>query len=94
MQEFDTIFDYTFQERLKQKILNINNIQSKYGISIDQTYHIMKNSIQEYWVTNTKYEVKFHQSLFPVDISFEKKLWIYLSLEKSWNKLIDHMEDH
>ena len=46
--EFDTLFDYTFQEVSKLKLLNIKTIQSKYGISIDQTYHIMKNIIQEY----------------------------------------------
>ena len=46
-QEFDTLFDYTFQEGSKIKLLNINIIQGKYGISIDQTYHIMKNIIQE-----------------------------------------------
>ena len=45
-QEFDTTFDYTFQEGSKLKPLNINIIQSKYGTSIDQTYHIMKNIIQ------------------------------------------------
>ena len=33
-QEFDTLFDYTFQEGPKLNILNINIIQSKYGISI------------------------------------------------------------
>ena len=45
-QEFDTIFDYTFQEGSKIKLLNINIIQGKYGISIDQSDHIMKNIIQ------------------------------------------------
>ena len=48
-QEFDTIFDYTFQKVSKLKTLNINIIQSKYVISIEQTDHIMKNIIQEYW---------------------------------------------
>ena len=58
-QESDTIFEYTFQEGSKLKLLNINIIQGKYGINIDQTYHIMKNIIQEYWGTKTKDEVKF-----------------------------------
>ena len=45
-QEFYTIFEYNFQEVSKLKLLNINMIQSKYRISIDQTEHIMKNIIQ------------------------------------------------
>ena len=52
-QEFYTLFDYNLQEGSKLKILNINIFQSKYGISIDQIYHIMKNTIQEYWVLGT-----------------------------------------
>ena len=67
MQEFDTIFEYTFQEVPKLKLPNINIIQSKHGISIDQTYHTTKNIIQECWVTNTKDEVQFQQSPFAVD---------------------------
>ena len=66
MQEFDILFDYTFQKVPKLKILNINIILNKYGISIDQTDHIMKN-IQEYRGTKTKDEVKFQKSPFPVD---------------------------
>ena len=53
-QEFDTLFDYTFQEGSKLKLLNINIIKNKYGISIDQTDHIIKKIIQEYWGTKTK----------------------------------------
>ena len=44
-QEFYTLFDYTFQERSKLKLLNINIIQSKYSISIYQTDHITENII-------------------------------------------------
>ena len=67
MQEFGTLFYYTPQEGPKLNLLNINLIQSKYGISIDQIDHITKNIIQEYWVTNKKDNVKFQQSPFPVD---------------------------
>ena len=42
MQEFDTIFDYTFQKGPKLKLLNIKIIQGKYGIDIEQTDQIMK----------------------------------------------------
>ena len=48
MQEFDALVEYIFQEGPKLKLLNINKIQGKYGISIYQTYHIMKNILQEY----------------------------------------------
>ena len=44
--ESDTIFDHNLQEGSKLKLLKINMIQSKYGISIDQIYHIMKNIIK------------------------------------------------
>ena len=42
MQEFDTLFDYNFQEVPKLNILNISIIQSEYGIIIDQKKHIIK----------------------------------------------------
>ena len=45
-QLFDTLVDYNFQKGSKLKLLNINIIQSKYDISIDQTDHTMKNIIQ------------------------------------------------
>ena len=61
---------------IKLKLLNINIIQGKYVISIDQTDHIIKNIIQEYWVTKTKYEVKLQKSPFPVDASFEHTLFV------------------
>ena len=67
MQEFYTIFDYTFQELQKLKLLNTNIIQSKYIISIYHTDQITKIIIQEYCGTKTKYEVRFQQSPFPVD---------------------------
>ena len=61
MQEFETLFDYTFQEWPKLKLLNIRIIQGEYGISIDQTDHTIKHIIQEYWVTKKIYEVKFQK---------------------------------
>ena len=51
-------------------------VQYKYGISIDQTDHIMKNIIQEYWGTKKKYEVILQKSPFPVDKSFENTLYM------------------
>ena len=75
-QEFDTLFEYTTQEGSKLKLHNIDIIQIKYGISIDQTYHIMKIIIQEYWGTKTNDELKFQQSPFPVDTSFENELFV------------------
>ena len=80
-QEFDTIFEYNSQEGSKIKLLNIKIIQSEYGISIDQTYHIMKDIIQEYWGTKTKDEVKFQQSPFQQIPPLNKHYpWIHISL--------------
>ena len=41
-QEFDTLFEYTFQEESKLKLPNINIIQCKHVIIIDQTDYIKK----------------------------------------------------
>ena len=46
LQEFDSVFEYNFQEWKKLKFLNINITQSEYGISIYQTYHTIKWNIQ------------------------------------------------
>ena len=59
VQEFDTLFDYTLQEGSKLKLLDINIVQGKYGISIDQTDHIMKNFIQEYWGGKQEMKLNF-----------------------------------
>ena len=45
-QYFDNLFDYTFQEGDRVNLLNINIIQNKSDIIIDQTSHIIKNIIQ------------------------------------------------
>ena len=46
IQEFHTLFDYTFLERRKLKFFSITIIQSEHGISIYQTDYIIKNIIQ------------------------------------------------
>ena len=45
-QKFDTLFDYSFEEVSKLKLLNINMIKMKYGISIEQKDHIIKISFK------------------------------------------------
>ena len=45
-QEFDTLFYYTLKEGKNLNLLNITNIQSKYGISIDQTDYSINSIIQ------------------------------------------------
>ena len=40
----------------------------------------MKNIIQEYWRTKTKYEVKFQKSKFPVDTSLKNTLFMAKTL--------------
>ena len=59
-QEFDTLFDYNFQEGSKLKLLNINTIQSKYGVSIKQTDQIMKISFNN--IVEQKQNMKFNFS--------------------------------
>ena len=51
-------------------------IQNKYGIIIDQTYHIINNTIQEYWGTNTKEEMKFQKLPFPIDASYDTDIFM------------------
>ena len=55
------------------KLLNVNIIQIKYGISIYQTDHIIKNIIQEFWGTKKK---EFQKSPFPIYTSFEQILLV------------------
>ena len=43
---FDTLFFYIYQQGPKLNLLNTTIIKSEHGISIDQTYHIIKNIIQ------------------------------------------------
>ena len=94
-QGFDNIFYHTFQEGSKLKLLNINIIQSKYGIIIYQTYHTMKNIIQWYWGTKIKDEVKFQKSPFPVDISFGNTLFMASNIiVEEPEKFKNHMEYH
>ena len=76
MQEFDILFDYTFQEGPKLKLFKVNIIQIGHGISIDMTDDIIKNIIHNYWVTNTKDEIKFQKSPFTVGTYFEKVLFV------------------
>ena len=49
----------------------------------------MKNIIQGYWGTKTKNEVKFQQSPFPVDTSFENTLIVATPLIGEELKQID-----
>ena len=69
-QEFDTLFDYTFQSGPKLNLLNINIPKSKYGISIYQPDHIMKNIIQEYWE-----KWKIWGKILEITFSSEYILW-------------------
>ena len=94
MQEFYTLLKYTFQKGIKLNLLNINNIKIKHGINIYQTYHIMKNIIQEYWGTNTnmKYNTRNHPFQWIHNLK-RHSLWIRLSLDNRCNKLRNHMKD-
>ena len=63
-QKFDTLFDYTFQEDDKLKILSITVIKSKYDIIIDKKKYIIKRIIQEYWGTKKNEDIKIQKSPF------------------------------
>ena len=63
-QTFDTLFNYTFQEVSKIKILYINIIQRKYGISMDQTDHIMKISFNNIGKQKQKMKLNFSNHHF------------------------------
>ena len=81
-QEFGTLFEYTFQEVSKIKLLNINIIQSKYGTSIDQTDHIMKISFKNIGEPkknmNSNFRNLHSQQIPPLNTHYS---WIHLSLE-------------
>ena len=86
MQWFDTLFPYTFQEGPKLNLLNIDTIQGKYVIIINQTDHIMKNIVQEYGGTK-----KIWGNISA--ITFSSWHIISLSLKKIWNKLKNQIDD-
>ena len=49
----------------------------------------MKYTIQEYWETKTKDEVKFQQSQFPVDTYFRNILFVATPLIGEYLKQIE-----
>ena len=51
----------------------------------------MKNIIQKYWGTKTKYEVKFQQLPFPVDTYFEKTIFVAIPIIGEDLKQIDKL---
>ena len=88
-QEFDTLFDYNFQEGSKLKLLNINIIQRKYMASV-LTKHITSWKISFKNIGKKKDEVKFQQYQFPIDTSFEQTLFMAKPIIgedlKNWEK--------
>ena len=87
-QYFDTLFDYSFHEVAKLKLLNITIIQSKYDIGIDQTDHIIQKIIQEYWEKIQKRKSIFVNHPFQHIPNFKNIFsWIHQSLENNWNNL-------
>lgn len=71
----DDMFDYTYNTGTQLKFLNLNIIQSSFGISIDQTQHIQKNVIDEYWKDKVVKNIKFQSAPFPTDPKFERTLF-------------------
>lgn len=83
---FDPLFDYSYQQGPLLKFLNMRIIQSNHGISIDQTNHIQKNILQDYWKNQDTTSIKWQSAPFPTESSFEEALFHALPLTPSQHK--------
>ena len=69
-------FDYTTQQGMQLKFLNLRIIQSQAGISIDQTAHIEQNILRPYWKQHYGNKIiKFYSEPFPTNPKFEYTLY-------------------
>ena len=64
LQRFDDFFSYTIKRGTELQFLNFRIIQSEYGISLDQTNHIIKNILKQYFAPDEK--VKYEASPWPL----------------------------
>ena len=62
------------------QFLNFRIIQSKHGISIDQTNHILQSILNNYFDKNKN--VKYESSPFPLDNKFEYELYTALPISE------------
>ena len=87
---FHQYFEYTTQTGDELAFLNYRIIQSKHGVSIDQTNHIQQTILSIYF--KDKQNVPFQSSPFPKDPKFEMDLFKALpmsdeDLDKMANKI-------
>ena len=77
---FNPLFDYSYQQGPVLKFLNMRIIQSNYGISIDQTNHIIQNILQDYWKHHDTTTIQWQSAPFPTESSFKDELFHALPL--------------
>lgn len=74
-QEFEKLYDLICAEGNTLKFLNLCIIQSPAGISFDQTDHIKKVILSEYFQDIPPSSIKFQPYPFPLETSFERHLY-------------------
>jgi hypothetical protein len=74
-QELEKLFDLTICEGNVLKFLNLRIVQSPARISFDQTQHIQRTILSEYFKDIPPSSIPRQLYPFPLDPSFEKKLY-------------------
>jgi len=73
--ELQKLFDLTVCEGSLLNFLNLRIVQSPFGISFDQTSHIQKTILAEYFKDIPSTSIPKQLYPFPLDASFERKLY-------------------
>jgi hypothetical protein len=73
--ELEKLFDLTVCEGSVLKFLNLRIIQSPIGISFDQTKQIRQTLLHDYFKDVPPKSITKQLYPFPLDASFEKKLY-------------------
>ena len=82
VEKFNNYFKFTHRTGQELSFLNFRIIQSKFGISIDQTLHIKKSVLDPYF-KNVKSPIPFCASPFPMSTDFESALYNALPLDEN-----------
>ena len=81
-QEIGEFFTYQVQKGSVLKYLNWQIIQSKHGISIDQTSFLLREILKPYWKNTDHKNIYSRQNPFPMDTKFEIELFQAHPLEE------------
>jgi len=73
--ELEKLFDLTVCEGTILKFLNLRIVQSPSGVSFDQTQHIQRTILSEYFKDIAPSSIPRQLYPFPIDAAFEKKLY-------------------